>query len=137
MRAILEFSKTVIRAREIFHDLASRLSPFIPETAQPFLEKKARLLDRMSADITTEREVLSESLNLYMGIVTHRTNHYVTRLTVISALFLPLSFLVGVYGMSFRYMPELKLPYGYAGFRELVLIIVTGMSFFMKRRGWL
>lgn len=137
MRAILEFSKIVIAAREVFHDMSTRLSPFIPETTQPFLEKKASLLDRMSADITTEREVLSESLNLYMGIVTHRTNHFVTRLTVISALFLPLSFLVGVYGMNFRYMPELQLPYGYGGFWVLVVMIVGGLSFFMKRRGWL
>jgi magnesium transporter len=137
MRAILEFSKIVIAAREVFHDMSTRLSPFIPETTQPFLEKKAGLLDRMSVDVTTEREVLSESLNLYMGIVTHRTNHFVTRLTVISALFLPLSFLVGVYGMNFRYMPELKLPYGYGGFWILVVIIVGGLSYFMKRRGWL
>lgn len=137
MRAILEFSKIVIGAREVFHDMSTRLSPFIPPTTQPFLEKKAGLLDRMSADITTEREVLSESLNLYMGIVTHRTNHFVTRLTVISALFLPLSFLVGVYGMNFQTMPELQLKYGYGGFWILVVIIVGGLSFFMKRRGWL
>ena len=137
MCTILEFSKIVIGAREVFHDMSTRLSPFIPQTTQPFLEKKAGLLDRMSADITTEREVLSESLNLYMGIVTHRTNHFVTRLTVISALFLPLSFLVGVYGMNFRYMPELQLPYGYGGFWCLVVMIVGGLSFFMKRGGWL
>lgn len=137
MRAILEFHKTVIGGREVFHDLSTRLSPFIPATTQPFLEKKAGLLDRMSADITTEREVLSESLNLYMGIVTHRTNHFVTRLTVLSALFLPLSFLVGVYGMNFDFMPELHLTYGYAGFWLLVVTIVGGMSYFMKRGGWL
>jgi magnesium transporter len=137
MRTILEFSKIVIDSREVFHDMSTRLSPFIPQTTQPFLEKKAGLLDRMCADITTEREVLSESLNLYMGIVTHRTNHFVTRLTVISALFLPLSFLVGVYGMNFRYMPELQLPYGYGGFWCLVVLIVGGLSFFMKRGGWM
>ena len=137
MRAILEFSKTVIEAREVFHDLSTRLSPFIPQTTQPFLEKKAGLLDRMSADITTEREVLSESLNLYMGIVTHRTNHLVTRLTVISALFLPLSFLVGVYGMNFEEMPELKYDYGYAVFWGVAVSIVSGMTYYMKRSGWL
>lgn len=137
MRAILEFSKTVMGAREVFHDLSTRLSPYIPQTTQPFLEKKAGQLDRMSVDITTEREVLSESLNLYMGIVTHRTNHLVTRLTVISALFLPLSFLVGVYGMNFEFMPELHLDYGYAGFWVVVVSIVGGMTYYMKRSGWL
>ncbi|MFP6762199.1 MAG: CorA family divalent cation transporter [Planctomycetaceae bacterium] len=137
MRAILEFSNTVVNAREVFHNLSSRLSPYIPQTTQPFLEKKAELLDRMRTDITTEREVLSESLTLYMGIVTHRTNHFVTRLTVISALFLPLHFLVGVYGMNFEYMPETDWPYGYIYFWGLVFFTVSILAYLMKRQKWL
>ncbi|MBW3541088.1 MAG: hypothetical protein KY476_12535, partial [Planctomycetes bacterium] len=90
IRDLLDFRKLIVSSREIFHELATRRSPYISESTQPFLEKKGKLLERLSADAATEREVLSESLTLYMGIVSHRTNKVVTRLTVISMIFLPL-----------------------------------------------
>jgi magnesium transporter len=137
LRSILEFYKLIVSTREVFHDLSTRRSPFIPETTQPYLEKKAALLERLSADVTSEREVLSETLNLYMGIVTHRTNKLVTKLTVISMLFLPLSFLVGVWGMNFKFMPELEMRYAYVGFWLLVMIIAGSMVAYMRRNNWL
>lgn len=137
MRSILVFYKLIVASREVVHDMSTRLSPFIPETTQPFLDKKAALLDRLSVDVTTEREILSESLNLYMGIVTHRTNHVVNRLTILSTFFLPLGFLVGVYGMNFKVMPELQWQFGYAGFWLVVSGIVGGLMYYMKRQGWL
>lgn len=137
MRSILIFYKLIVGSREVVHDMATRLSPFIPETTQPFLDKKAALLDRLSVDVTTEREILSESLNLYMGIVTHRTNHVVNRLTILSTFFLPLGFLVGVYGMNFKVMPELGWQFGYTGFWLVVASIVGGLTLYMKRQDWL
>ena len=137
IRSILEFYKLIVSTREMLHDLATRRSPFIPETTQPYLEKKAGLLDRLSADVTSEREVLSETLNLYLGIVTHRTNKLVARLTVISMLFLPMSFLVGVWGMNFKFMPELEWEYSYFGFWMLIITIMTSMLLYMKRKDWL
>lgn len=137
MRSILVFYKIIVGSREVVHDLSNRLSPFIPETTQPFLDKKAALLDRLSVDVTTEREILSESLNLYMGIVTHRTNHVVNRLTILSTFFLPLGFLVGVYGMNFSVMPELQWQFGYTGFWLVVTVIVGGLMYYMKKQGWL
>lgn len=137
IRRLLEYRKTMISAREIIHELATRRSPFIPETTQPFLEKKAVLLERLSADATTEREVLSECLNLYMGIVSYHTNNVVSRLTVLSMIFLPLSFLVGLYGMNFKYMPELKWHYGYVGFWIVAGGLVLGLLLLMRRKRWL
>lgn len=136
IRSILEFYKSIVSTREAFHDLGTRRSPFIPETTQPYLEKKAALLDRLSADVTSEREILSETLNLYMGIVTHRTNRLVTRLTVISMLFLPLSFLVGLWGMNFKFMPELEWKYSYLGFWILVIVMAGSLLTYVKRKGW-
>jgi magnesium transporter len=134
---ILAFRKTVLDSRELMHEIASRRSPFIPETTQPFLEKMADTLERLGGDITTERDGLSESLNLYMGMVSHRTNKVVNRLTVISAIFLPMTFLCGVYGMNFEIIPELTHPNGYLFFWLGVLLISSVMLVFMKRRKWL
>lgn len=137
IRSILEFYKVIVSSREVLHDLATRLSPFIPETTQPYLEKKAALLDRLSVDVTTEREILSESLHLYMGIVTHRTNALLTRLTVVGTLFLPLTFLAGVYGMNFRVMPELDWKYGYLTFWIVAASTAIVLTAYMQRKKWL
>ncbi len=141
IRWLLDFRKVIVSSRETVHELATRKSPFISETTQPFLEKKGVLLERLSADVTTEREVLSESLNLYMGIVSYRTNQVVTKLTMVSMIFLPLSFLVGLYGMNFgaaeTTMPELSWRYGYVFFWCIVTLIVGLLLYWMKRNKWL
>lgn len=142
IRSLLKYRKTVIASREVVYELATRRSPFVAKTTQPFLEKKAELLDRLSADATTEREVLSEFLTLYMGIISHRTNHVITRLTIISAIFLPLAFVTGLYGMNFDTnspwnMPELQHDFGYVGFWAISATIVVGMLIWMRHKKWL
>ena len=137
IRDLLEFRRNIINSREIIHELATRVSPFVAQTTQPYLEKKANLLERLGADATTEREVLSECLNLYMGIVSYRTNKVVTRLTAVSTIFLPLSFLVGLYGMNFEYMPEVKWPLGYLFFWFIAISTVSVLMFIMKRKKWI
>ena len=145
-RDLLQFRKIVLAAREVLHELSTRRSSFVAESSQPFLEKMSATLERLSADLTVEREVLAETLNLYMGIVSHRTNKVVNRLTVVSMVFLPLTFLCGVYGMNFALedeathknllMPELTWRYGYVSFWVIAIALTTGLLVFMKRRKW-
>lgn len=137
LRAVSEFQKVVVYAREIVHDLSLRRSPMIPETTQPYLEKKAGQLDRLSADVSSERELLGETVSLYLGIVAHRTNHTLSRLTVLGTLILPLTFLTGVFGMNFKFMPELEWKYGYLGFWGIVLLFAMGVLVLMKRKRWI
>ncbi len=137
IRGIVEFYKIVVFAREVIHDLANSRSPFIAETTQPFLEKKATLLDRLSADINAEREVLSEAVNLYLGIVTHGTNRFLARLTALGTLFLPLSFAAGVYGMNFDHIPGAKEPAGFYVFCATAFAFTVGVLGFMYRKRWL
>ena len=80
-----------------------------------------------------DRELLSDSLNLYMSLMSHRTNEVMQRLTIVSVVFMPLTFIVGVYGMNFEILPELKWQYGYAYFWLLVLAVVSGLLLLMKR----
>lgn len=141
IRSLLEFRKLIVAARETVHELATRRSPFISTTTQPFLEKKANVLERLGADVTTEREVLSECLSLYMGIVSYRTNRILNRLTMLSTIFLPLGFLAGVYGMNFgsseTTIPELRWRFGYGAFWMVALTLVGSLLFLMKRKRWL
>jgi magnesium transporter len=135
-RDLLSFRKIMMAAREVLHELASRRSPYVSEATQPFLEKMVDTLERLGADLTVERDILSETLNLYMSITSHRTNKIVSRLTVISVVFLPLTFLCGVYGMNFEVLPELGWRYSYLGFWLVVIAIAAGLLTYMKRRKW-
>ena len=72
-----------------------------------------------------------------MGVTSHRTNRVVNRLTVISMIFLPLTFLCGVYGMNFETIPEFAWEYGYEYFWTLVIVIATSLLALMKYKRWL
>jgi magnesium transporter len=134
---LLKFRGIVLSSRELLHGLAARRSPFVSETTQPFLENLAGTMSRLGVDIATERETLTETLNLYMGMVGHRTNRVVNRLTVISMIFLPLTFLCGVYGMNFDCIPETRWPHGYLFFWIAAFGIAGVLTLIMWRRKWL
>jgi magnesium transporter len=80
-----------------------------------------------------DRDILAQSLDLYMSVVTHRTNQIMKRLTVVSVVFLPLTFLVGVYGMNFEVLPELRWRFGYVYFWGLVVATVAIILHLMRR----
>jgi magnesium transporter len=84
-------------------------------------------------DLLVDRDILSESVNLYMSLVGHRTNAVMKRLTVVSVVFMPLTFLVGIYGMNFEFMPELKWPLGYLFFWMLAALLVMAILWLLKR----
>lgn len=134
---ILAFRRSVLSARDIFNDLATRKSAFVSDTTQPSLETLSDRLGRLGEDVAGIRSVLNETLNLYMGMVSHRTNRIINRLTVFSMIFLPLSFLAGVYGMNFKAFPELSWEYAYPAFWIFVGLFVTGFVLFVRRKHWI
>lgn len=83
------------------------------------------------------REMVAGLLEAYVSVSSNRLNEIMKVLTVISSIFLPLTLITGVYGMNFRFMPELQWQYGYFG--VLLFIVLTGgaMLAFYKRKGWL
>lgn len=134
---ILLLRKNVLADREVLEQLAMRKSAFVSPTTQPYLSNMVGTLERLGGDLTTEREILAELLALYLGIVSHRTNRVVNRLTIISVIFLPLSFLCGVYGMNFNNIPELQWEYGIQYFWTLVIVITVSSLVFMRWKRWL
>jgi len=130
---LLHFRKILLPARAVLTDLATRKSIFVSEATQAFLANMVGTVEHVLQDMLVDREILSESLNLYMSLVGHRTNQLMNRLTVVSVIFLPLTFLVGVYGMNFDRLPELHWEYGYAYFWALVLAIVGALLWLLRR----
>ena len=130
---LLHFRKILLPARAVLTDLATRKSLFVSEATQHFLANIVGTVEHVLQDLLVDREILSESLNLYMSMVSHRTNEVMKRLTVVSVIFLPLTFLVGVYGMNFEVLPELKWRYGYAYFWAVALAVVALLLTLMRR----
>ncbi len=131
---LLHLRKVMLPARAVLAELSTRKSVFISEATQPFLANMVGTLERVLQDLLVDRDILSESLNLYMSMVGHRTNRVMTRLTIVSIVFLPLTFLCGVYGMNFHVLPEKDWEYGYLFFWVLVVVIAGAIVYVMKRK---
>ena len=93
--------------------------------------------DRLQTWADELLEAATHLLNLQLALQSHRTNEVMRVLTVFSAFFLPLTFLVGVYGMNFNHMPELKWRYGYAFAWAFMVLTVAGILVWFRRKGWL
>ncbi len=130
---LLNFRKVLLPARAVLTDISTRKSAFVSEATQPFLGNMVGTVERLLQDLLVERELLSEAVELHMSLVTYRTNRVMNRLTVVSVIFLPLSFLCGVYGMNFRVLPELEWTHGYAYFWGLVVLIVGSLLYLLRR----
>jgi magnesium transporter len=81
--------------------------------------------------------MISDHLNIYHTIVSNRTNEVMKVLTIFASIFIPLTFLAGIYGMNFEYLPELKFKYSYLIFWIVVILIVGGLLNYFKRKKWL
>jgi magnesium transporter len=130
---LLELRKVVLPARTVLTDLSSRRSIFVSEATQPFLANMVGTLERVLQDVLVDRDILSGSLDLYMSMVSHRTNRVMNRLTVVSVIFLPLTFLCGVYGMNFDVLPETKWEHGYLFFWLAVAGISGGLIYLLRK----
>lgn len=137
MHDLLVYRKTILAAREVLRELTSRRSLFVSESTQPFLTNMVGTLERLGSDLTVEREVLAETIHIYLGVMSHRTNRVVRRLTAVSSVFLPLTFLCGVYGMNFDHFPELHWQYGYFIFWAFSMGSAAFLLFLMRKRHWL
>ncbi len=131
---LLHFRKLLMPARTVLTDLSTRRSRFISEATQPFLANMVGTVERVLQDVLVAREILANSVNLYMSVVGHRTNEVMRRLTVVSVIFLPLTFLVGVYGMNFDDQPELHWEHGYLLFWVMTVGLALGLLVFLSRK---
>jgi len=130
---LLHFRKLLLPVRATLADMSTRRSHVLSEATQAFLANMVGTVDHLLQDMLVDRDILTEALNLHMSMVSHRTNQVMKKLTVVSVVFLPLTFLVGVYGMNFEIFPELRWRYGYLYFWGLVVAGVTTLLYTLRR----
>jgi magnesium transporter len=87
--------------------------------------------------IEVYREMLSGMLDIYLSSVSNRLNSVMKVLTIIATIFMPLTFIAGIYGMNFKYMPELEWRWGYPAIWLVVVIIGISMLIYFRKKKWL
>ena len=136
-RELLFMRKAVWPLREVQSRLEHGDSSLIrPDTAPYFRDVYDHTVQILDA-IETFREMLTSLMDVYLSSVANRTNEVMKVLTMITTLFIPLSFLAGLYGMNFRFMPELEWKYGYYALLAAMAAISAAMLVYFKRKKWL
>ncbi len=139
---LLQVRKTMWAQRDALHELIRDDFPFVSDETRIYLrdcvDHTAQILDV----VETYREMCADLRDYYLSRISHKTNQVMKVLTIISTIFLPLSFIAGVYGMNFDpdkplNMPELRWDYGYPFALGLMTATTVGLLVFMYRRGWL
>ena len=122
------YSIKSIKDDDVFNAIAHENFTFFSRLHQ----KSFELLDQIDDDMVT----LDSASNFYFSSQNHKMNEVMKTLTVISSIFIPLTFIVGVYGMNFENMPELKYTYGYYIVVAAMVTIALGMVYYFKKRNW-
>jgi len=121
-------------ARNTLTHLASRAGLFVSVNTKPFLDNMIMVLERLEDDLVTDRQVISDSVNFHVSIVSYHMNASIKAMTAVNVLFVPLTLLAAIYGMNFRSMPETKWEHGYAWFWLLFSLILIISFVWLKRR---
>ncbi len=130
---LLALRKRVLPARRVLEELVSRKTTLVSEATLQFMGNMIGTLERLLADITANREILESAMNFSLTVMTHRTNLTMNRLAVVSTIFLPLTFLCGVYGMNFEVMPETEWVHGYKMFWIVSAFITVTLTFVLRK----
>lgn len=111
--------------------------PIIDKKTRPFLKDLHDHITNVTETIDVYRETINDNLNTYHTHMTNKLNDVLKVLTIFSVVFIPLTFMAGIYGMNFEYMPELSYEYSYPIFWGAIVTVALGMIYYFKRKRWL
>ena len=129
--------KSVWPLREVVNTLVKEESPLIQERTRFFLHDVYDHAVHVIETLETFREMASEMIDVYLSSVSNRMNEVMKVLTIIATIFIPLTYIVGIYGMNFKYMPELEWSYGYPLLWLIMLGVAVTMLVLFRRKKWL
>ena len=128
--------KSVWPLREGINILERSESPLIQESTGIFLRDVYDHTIQVIDTIETFRDMVSGMLDIYLSSISNRMNEVMKVLTIIATIFIPLTFIAGVYGMNFKYMPELEWRWAYFGVLAIMVVVGILMISYFRRRKW-
>jgi magnesium transporter len=136
-RQLMLLRKSVWPLREVINELYKEESPMIREDTQVFLRDLYDHTIQVLDTVEIFRDTVSGLQDLYMSAVGNRMNEIMKVLTIMASIFIPLTFIAGIYGMNFEYIPELKWRWGYFAIWGVMLGCVAGMVLYFRSKKWL
>jgi len=136
-REILYLRKQVWPLREVVGAMAKEEPALIKEGTMIFLRDVHDHTIQIMETIESQRDLLAGLLDLYMTGISNRMNEIMKVLTIMATMFIPITFIAGVYGMNFKHMPELEWPWGYGMVWGVMIAMVFAMVLYFKKKKWL
>ena len=131
-------SRLTVIKRMLWHILNS-IEKFVPQSDanMPAYQELRERIHSLQFFTDSLLDTLNNLLNIQVSLASHSTNEVIRMLTLFSAFFMPLTFIVGIYGMNFEHMPELKSPYGYAFVWTVMMATALSIYLWFRRKGWI
>lgn len=136
-QVMLHLRRSVWPLREVLGRLHRGESPLFQEATLIYLRDVYEHTIQVMDTIETFRDIVSGLLDIYLSSISNRMNEVMKVLTVIATIFIPLTFVTSLYGMNFRYMPELEWRWGYPIVLLVMLVMAVGMLFYFRKKDWL
>ena len=136
-RQLVRLRHVVWAQREMVATLLRDETPLIDSKVLKFLRDTHDHCIQISEAVDMCRETVTGLVNTYLSSVGQHTNEVMKTLTIVGSIFIPLTFVAGIYGMNFSHMPELELPYAYPIAWMTMLLIAGVMLWYFRRKGWL
>ncbi len=136
-RVLISLRKSVWPLREVIGVMHREESELITEHTSVYLRDVYDHTIQVIDTLETYRDMLAGMLDMYMSSVSNRMNEVMKVLTMIATVFIPLTFLAGVYGMNFEFMPELRMPWAYPVLWVVMIVISAIMLLWFRRKRWL
>jgi magnesium transporter len=136
-REMIFLRKATWPLREVVGALERRETPLITDAIEPYLRDLYDHTIQVIDTIEALRDITSGMLDIYLSGISNRLNVVMKLLAVIGTVFMPLTFIAGVYGMNFQHMPELRWPYSYPIVVCAMVVIAGWMLYAFRRKGWL
>ena len=134
---MVSLRKSIWPLREVISRLERGESPLIKEATGIYFRDVYDHTIQVIDSIETFRDMLSGMFDMYLSSISNKMNEVMKVLTIIATIFIPLTFIAGVYGMNFKYMPELGWRWGYPAIWAVIVIVAVLMFVNFKRRKWL
>jgi magnesium transporter len=136
-REMIFFRKQVWPLRELINGLSKGESSLIRESTGIYLRDIYDHTIQIIDTIESFRDMLSGMLDIYLSTISNKMNEVMKVLTIMATIFIPLTFLAGIYGMNFKYMPELEWRWGYFMVWGVMVVILVSLVGYFKRKRWL
>ncbi|MFD1064344.1 magnesium/cobalt transporter CorA [Winogradskyella litorisediminis] len=136
-REILKVRRAIFPLREIINRIEKGEHSLIYQRTLTYYRDVYDHLIQVSENIDIYREMIWSLMDMYMTTISNKMNEVMKVLTIMSSIFIPLTFLAGIYGMNFEYIPELQYRYGYFVLLGVMLVMFVALLFYFKNKKWL